>query len=92
MGSNSGICNRLGGKIYPKRVSNACFFFITVYNVFQGVSSIGSALTAYVDSLVGHKITKALRLAMPINVHGLSLYPDFLSFAFILLFTSLLCQ
>jgi amino acid transporter len=52
-----------------------------------GTSSVARAFSTYFDSLIDNKIQHTFREYMPINVDGLSAYPDFLAFGITILIT-----
>jgi cationic amino acid transporter 2 len=49
-----------------------------------GSAGTANALSQYINSLCDNKIKNALREAMPMNIHGLGPYPDFLAFGIIM--------
>lgn len=54
-----------------------------------GTSSVARAFSTYFDSLVDKKIQHFFHDYMPINIPGLSTYPDFFAFSITLLITGL---
>ena len=50
-----------------------------------GTSSAASALSKYVDSLAGRKISTYLKIKFPMDSDLFASYPDFLAFAFCVL-------
>jgi hypothetical protein len=65
---------------------------ILVYiKIHIGTSSAASALSKYIDSLFDNEISKSLKATIPINVGGLSEYPDFLAFGFAIIVTRNIC-
>jgi hypothetical protein len=52
-----------------------------------GTSSVARAFSSYFDSLIDNKIQHFFREYMPMNIDGLSKYPDFFAFAITLLIT-----
>ena len=57
-----------------------------------GVSSGASALSKYIDALCNNQIHNWFNKTMPMNVTGIAPYPDFLSFAFVMMITGILYQ
>ncbi|KAL8622687.1 hypothetical protein ACOMHN_009321 [Nucella lapillus] len=55
-----------------------------------GTASVARAWSAYLDSLIDRRIENFFRLHMPMDVWGLSAYPDFFAFAVTLVVTGLL--
>ncbi|XP_044754713.1 cationic amino acid transporter 3-like [Coccinella septempunctata] len=55
-----------------------------------GTASVARGFTNYLDTLVDHKISNTLTDWLPINISFLSSYPDFVSFALVLILTALL--
>lgn len=53
-----------------------------------GTASVARGYSNYIDSLANGTIKNHLRYYMPINVSGLSSYPDFLAFLITFLLTS----
>lgn len=54
-----------------------------------GTSSVARAFSSYFDSLVDNKIQNFFHEYMPMNIEGLSKYPDFFAFAITLVITGL---
>lgn len=52
-----------------------------------GTSSVARAFSTYFDSLVDNSIQNFFRDHFPMNIHGLSKYPDFFALAITLLIT-----
>lgn len=52
-----------------------------------GTSSVARAFSSYFDSLVDNKIQHFFHEHLPMNINGLSKYPDFLAFSITLLIT-----
>jgi len=46
----------------------------------KGIASVASALSQYIDYLFNRAIRKYLLLHVPMSIHGLGQYPDFLAF------------
>lgn len=55
-----------------------------------GVSSTARGMSAYIDSLIDHKMGNFLRQYMPIDAPYLADYPDIFSFFIVLLLTLIL--
>lgn len=55
-----------------------------------GTSSVARAFSSYFDSLIDNKIQNFFREHLPMNITGLSKYPDFFAFAITLLITVVL--
>jgi hypothetical protein len=53
-----------------------------MFEMITGTSAAASALSKYVDSLAGHKISISLRKIFPMNSEIFAPYPDFLAFSF----------
>ncbi|XP_070206997.1 high affinity cationic amino acid transporter 1-like isoform X2 [Littorina saxatilis] len=56
-----------------------------------GTASVARAWSTYFDSLIDNKIQNFFRENLPMDVTGLSGYPDFFSFCITLLLTGVLC-
>ncbi|ESO10076.1 hypothetical protein HELRODRAFT_109424 [Helobdella robusta] len=56
-----------------------------------GAASTAKAISTYLDSLMGKKISTAMVSVMPLNTHSLSPYPDFVAFGFVALLTVIVC-
>lgn len=96
----AGLCYAELGSRVPRSGSAYIYIYVTIGEFMAfiigwdvileyviGTSAAASALSKYIDSLASYKISSALKSAMPINVHGLAPYPDFLAFGLALVIT-----
>jgi solute carrier family 7 (cationic amino acid transporter), member 3 len=61
-----------------------------MYHLFSGTSSVARGMSGYIDALFDNKMGLALKEVFPINVSFLAEYPDFFSFAMVMLLSVLL--
>jgi cationic amino acid transporter 2 len=96
----AGLCYAELGARVPRSGSAYVYLYVTIgeflafvigWNIILeyviGTSTTASALSKYIDSLAGDEISKAFRLAMPMEASVFAPYPDFLAFGFVLIIT-----
>lgn len=62
-------------------------FILTYSNILAGSASVVKGLSTYLDSLCNYAMRDFLSEHLPINVHGLSAYPDLFAFIVTILFS-----
>lgn len=69
-------------------LTHICILFILTYtNILSGSASVVKGLSTYLDSLCSYAMRDFLTEHLPINVHGLSAYPDLFAFIVTILFS-----
>lgn len=99
----AGLCYAEFGARVPKAGSAYVYSYVTVgefmafvigWNLVLeyviGTASVARGYSGYIDSLVNGTIQTHFRQWMPMNITGLSPYPDFLAFSITLLLTVML--
>lgn len=101
----AGLCYAEFGARVPKAGSAYIYSYVTIgefiafiigWNLILeyaiGAASVVKALSTYLDSLIGHRMSTFMLQHMPINVQGLADYPDLFSFGVTMLFASQLTK
>jgi amino acid transporter len=96
----AGLCYAELGARVPRSGSAYVYLYVTIgeflafiigWNVILeyviGTSTTASALSKYIDSLAHDQISKAFRLAMPMDSSIFAPYPDFMAFGFVVIIT-----
>jgi hypothetical protein len=84
MGFDSRIC--IQSNLWFSLIKNYFIFFYFIKVI--GVSATANSLSQYINSVSNNAIHEAFKKQMPMNLHGLSEYPDFLAFCLSIAVTS----
>ncbi len=102
----AGLCYAEFGARVPKTGSAYIYTYVTIgefmafiigWNLILeyviGTSSVARAFSTYLDSMLDNKMQNFFREHFPMNISGLSPYPDFFAFGITMLITGMMiCQ
>ncbi|XP_013783291.1 cationic amino acid transporter 3-like isoform X2 [Limulus polyphemus] len=99
----AGLCYAEFGARVPKAGSAYVYSYVTVGELMAfvigwnlileyviGTASVARGYSGYIDSLINNSVQNKLKELLPLHLHGISEYPDFLSLGVTLLLTLML--